>query len=52
MHTKIKRPHTNIHARTGNDVHGNRIVTATPMTVPEGAGWIALGNHIYVRDIN
>ena len=49
---KSRRPYTNICTRIGNAAHTNRIAIATPMTVPEGVGWIALGNHVYVRNIN
>ncbi len=44
--------YANIHARTRNTVHMNQTAIATPMTVPEGAGLIAVGNSIHERNIN
>ena len=52
MRTKIKKPYANIHAKTVNATQVNWIAIATPMTVPEGASQIALGNHVYVRNVN
>ena len=52
MFTKSRWPYANIPTRTRNAMHENQIATATLMIVPEGAGWMALGNHIYVRNIN
>ena len=49
---KSRRPYTNIHGMTRNVAPVMRIVVATPTTVPEGAGQIALGNSIHVRNIN
>ncbi len=52
MQPKSRRPYASIHARTRNAADMNRIVIATLMKVPEGAGRIALGNSIHVRNIN
>ena len=49
---KSKRPFANMHARTRNVVPVTRTATATPMIVPEGAGRIALGNYIGVKNVN
>ena len=52
MQTEIKKAIRNICTRTRNAMHKNWTVIAAPMTVPEGAGQVALGNHIYVRNVN
>ena len=49
---KSRRPFANTHAKTRNVVPVTRTATATPTTVPEGAGRIALGNYIGITNIN
>ncbi len=49
---KSRRPYANTHARTRNTAQVNQAVIVTPITVPEGVGWIALGNQVYVRNVN
>ncbi len=44
--------YTNKHAGMRNAAIVTRTVTATLTTVPEGAGWMALGNYMYVRNVN
>ena len=48
---KSTRPYENTRERTRNFTPVTRIVIATPTTVPEGAGRIALGNSICVKNV-
>ena len=49
---KSRRPYANIRAKTTNVAPVKRIVIATLTIVHEGAGRIALGNSIHVRNVN
>ena len=50
--SKSKRPFANMRARTRNVMPMTGTATAAPMIVPEGAGQIALGNYVGVKNIN
>ena len=47
-----RRSYANKHTRERNAPITTWTVTATPPTVPDGASQIALGNYIYVRNVN
>ena len=52
MPTELKEHYTSVHAKVRNVVAITQTVKVTLMKVPEGVGWIALGNLIYVRNVN